>query len=422
MRFERNDRSARDETGLTAGYAGTYNFLTPPMQNVKTNVSLLAACQALLFTNNTTAIAINGLAGFALATDKALATLPATGLVIGGALATFPASLLMKRVGRRAGFLAAAAVGFLGAILSSAAVFLGDFWLLCLGTIVLGMYNGGAQYYRFAAADVSPPGFKERAISLVIAGGLVGGLIGPETSKYTVDLFSARYAGAYLGLCIFQVLAMLLLLGLRVPPPGADELKGEARPISEIMAQPVFLVAAFASALGYGVMNLLMTATPLAMEVCGHPFASAAFVIQWHVVGMFAPSFFTGGLIKRYGVINIMLVGAALQLLCVAIALAGISVAHFWFSLVVLGIGWNFLFIGGTTLATQAYRPAEKAKAQGANDLIIFLVMATSSFLSGLLHATNGWEMLNYLAIIPVFVIVAGLLWLSSVRRTPAGA
>ena len=250
------------------------------MNEVKKNVALLAACQALLFTNNTTAIAINGLAGFALAADKTLATLPATGLVIGGALATFPASLIMKKIGRRLGFILAAFIGLLGAILSWLAVMRGDFWLLCLGTVVLGMYNGGAHYYRFAAADVSPPDFKARAISLVIAGGLVGGLIGPETSKITVNLLDARFAGAYLGLTVFQIIAMLVLLGLRVPPPLHAEQANEARSTWEIVRQPVFLVAAFGSALGYGVMNLLMTATPLAMGVCGHGFDSAAFVIQ----------------------------------------------------------------------------------------------------------------------------------------------
>ena len=298
------------------------------MENVKKNVALLATCQALLFTNNTTAIAINGLAGFALASDKALATLPATGLVIGGALATFPASLLMKRIGRRGGFIVGAIIGILGALLSTAAVFQESFWLLCLGTVVLGMYNGGAQYYRFAAADASPPDFKSKAISLVLAGGLVGGLVGPELSKHTVDLFSVRYAGAYLVLTVFHVLAIMVLSALRIPDPGAEERHGAARPLAQIVMQPTFAVAALSSALGYGVMNLLMTASPLAMGVCGHPFAAAAFVIQWHVVGMFAPSFFTGSLIRALGVINVMLIGALLMLVCIAIALAGLKIGR----------------------------------------------------------------------------------------------
>ena len=383
------------------------------MDSTKRNVSILAACQALLFTNNTTAIAINGLAGFALATDKGLATLPATGLVIGGALASFPASLLMKRIGRRRGFIMGAAVGILGAIISSAAVYAGSFWMLCLGTVVLGMYNGGAQYYRFAAADVSPPVFKSRAISLVLAGGLVGGLVGPELSKYSVDVLAVKYAGGYLSLTVFHDLAILALWNLDVPPPDREERQGFARPLGKIVAQPKFVVAAMSSALGYGVMNLLMTASPLAMGVCGHPFSAAAFVIQWHVVAMFAPSFVTGDLIRRMGVINLMLTGAFLQLVCVAVALSGVTVAHFWWALVLLGIGWNFLFIGGTTLITETYQPAEKAKAQGANDLTIFAVMVTSSFLSGLLHESNGWSMLNYLAVAPVVVIVCGLLWLA---------
>jgi MFS family permease len=198
-----------------------------------------------------------------------------------------------------------------------------------------------------------------------------------------------------------------------VPPPDREERQGFARPLGKIVAQPKFVVAAMSSALGYGVMNLLMTASPLAMGVCGHPFSAAAFVIQWHVVAMFAPSFVTGDLIRRMGVINLMLTGAFLQLVCVAVALSGVTVAHFWWALVLLGIGWNFLFIGGTTLITETYQPAEKAKAQGANDLTIFAVMVTSSFLSGLLHESNGWSMLNYLAVAPVVVIVCGLLWLA---------
>lgn len=390
------------------------------MVNTRKNVSILAACQALLFTNNTTAIAINGLAGFALATDKGLATLPATGLVIGGAIAAFPASLLMKRMGRRWGFIVGAAVGILGALLSSAAVLAGSFWLLCLGTLVLGMYNGGAQYYRFAAADVSPPEFKSRAISLVLAGGLVGGLVGPELSKHTVDLMAAKYAGAYLSLTLFHVLAILALSRLEVPPPGIEERHGASRPLAQIVLQPKFVVAALSSALGYGVMNLLMTASPLAMGVCGHPFSDAALVIQWHVVAMFAPSFFTGDLIRRLGVTKVMMAGAFLQLMCVAVALSGVTVAHFWWSLVLLGIGWNFLFIGGTALITETYQPAEKAKAQGANDLAIFIVMMSSSFFSGLLHERNGWEILNYLAVPPVLVVVLALVWLA--RRQPAAA
>ncbi len=386
------------------------------------NVAILATAQALLFTNNSTAIAINGLAGYALASNKALATLPVTGWVIGAAVATFPASLFMKRFGRRAGFTLGALIGMLGAAICSTAVAAGNFWLLCFGTLVFGAYNGMAQYYRFAAADAAPPDFKSKAISLVLAGGLVGGLVGPEVSKHTVDMLATRYLGAYLSLMVFLVLVLAVLQLLRIPPLSAAEQREPARPLRVIASQPAFVVAVLSAAFGYGIMNLLMTATPLAMGICGHPYASAAFVIQWHVVAMFAPSFFTGSLIKRFGLLPVMLAGTALLLVCVGIALSGIAVANFWFALVLLGIGWNFLYIGGTTLITETYRPSEKAKAQGANDLAIFLVMATSSSASGILLDRNGWETLNYLAIPFVAAIALALLWLMAKRRVPATA
>ena len=392
------------------------------MKSAKKNVAVLAAAQALLFTNNATVIAINGLAGYALASDKALATLPVTGWVIGAAIATYPASMLMKRIGRRGGFTLGTLIGMLGAAVCSTAVALGDFWLLCFGTMVFGAYNGFAQYYRFAAADAAPLDFKSRAISLVLAGGLVGGIIGPEVSKLTVDALSTRYLGAYLSLMVFLVIVFAVVQLLNIPPPSEAEQREPGRPLRTIVAQPVFMIAVLSAALGYGIMNLLMTATPLAMGICGHPYASAAFVIQWHVIGMFAPSFFTGSLIQRFGLLQVMLAGAALLLICVGIALAGVAVANFWFALVLLGIGWNFLYVGGTTLLTETYRPSEKAKAQGANDLAIFLVMASSSLASGMLLHRNGWEMLNYLAIPFIVAVALALLWLMGRRRQALAA
>ena len=387
------------------------------MKSAKKNVAVLATAQALLLANNSTVIAINGLAGYALASNKALATLPVTGWVIGAAIATYPASMLMKRIGRRGGFTLGTLIGMLGAAICSTAVALGDFWLLCFGTLVFGAYNGFAQYYRFAAADAAPLDFKSKAISLVLAGGLVGGIIGPEVSKLTVEALSTQYLGAYLSLMVFLVIVLAVVQLLNIPPPSEAEQREPGRPLGEIAAQPVFIVAVLSAACGYGVMNLLMTATPLAMGICGHPYASAAFVIQWHVIGMFGPSFFTGSLIKRFGLLRVMLAGATLLLVCVAIALAGVTVANFWFALLLLGIGWNFLYIGGTTLLTETYRPSEKAKAQGANDLAIFLVMVSSSSASGILLDRNGWEMLNYLAIPFIAAIVLGLVWLMARRR-----
>jgi len=390
------------------------------MDIAKRNVVVLATCQALLFTNNSTLIALNGLVGYAIAPDKRLATLPVTGWVIGAALTTFFASLLMKRIGRRAGFMFGTSVGIVGALICSAAIYIGNFWLFCAGTVVFGVYNAFGQYYRFAAAESGSVEFRSKAISYVIAGGLVGGILGPTTSRFTMGLLPTMYLGAYLALIGILVLVLVVLSQLRIPPPSEKEAHEGGRPLLQIMMQPAYIVAVVASGFGYGIMNLLMTATPLAMGVCGHPYSAAATVISWHVIGMFAPSFFTGSLIKRFGVLNMMLAGVALNIACVVIALAGVDIANFWFSLVLLGIGWNFLFISGTTLLTETYRPEERAKAQGANDLTIFIIMATSSFASGLVLEGSGWNTLNYLAIPFIAAVALAVVWLMLRRRALA--
>jgi MFS family permease len=379
--------------------------------STKRNVGLLAACQALLFTNNSTLIAINGLAGLALAPYAGLATLPVTCWVLGGAIATMPASFHMKRVGRQRGLSSGTLWGIGGALVSAAAIWLQSFWLLCLGTLVWGAYNAYGQYYRFAAADIATPDFRPTAISLVLAGGLVGGILGPTTSRFTVDLVGPKFMGAYLALILFALATMLLLRFVRIPTPTASERAATGRPLRVIAAQPRFVVAVLAAAIGYGVMNFLMTSTPIAMQVCGHPYGAAAFVISSHVVAMFAPSFVTGRLIRMIGVLPLMFVGAALNLLCIGIALAGVAVANFWWSLVLLGVGWNFLYIGGTTLLTETYRPEERAKAQGLNDQMIFIVMAISSFTSGMTVTAAGWERVNLLALPLVAVVAAMIAW-----------
>ena len=392
------------------------------MDHARRNVFLLACCQALLFTNNVTLISLNGLAGFALADTKALATLPVTGYVVGAALSTFPASLWMKRVGRRNGFLTGTLFGLAGGAITTAAIWQSSFWLLVFGTLVLGTYNAFGQYYRFAAADATPVHWKARAISLVMAGGLVGGIVGPEMSKVTRDLVQPTFLASYASLMGFCLLTMAILAGLRIPDPHAAEAHGPTRPLREIMAQPVFVVAVAVAALGYGVMNLLMTSTPLAMGFCGHPYAAAASVISAHVIAMFGPSFFTGSLIHRFGVLNVMMAGVALMFGCVAIGLSGQLVTHFWWSLVLLGVGWNFMYVGGTTLLTEAYRPAEKAKAQGANEILVFCTTATSSFTSGVLVNASGWNTLNYVALPFLAIAGAAALWLALRRRAAAAA
>jgi len=375
------------------------------------NVGLLAACQAMLFTNNATLIAINGLAGLALAPYVALATLPVTCWVLGGALGTMPASLHMKRVGRKRGLSWGTLWGVAGALVAATAIWLQSFWLLCFATLVWGVYNAYGQYYRFAAADVSSPDFRSTAISLVLAGGLVGGLLGPALSRWTVDLAGPRFMGAYLALIAFALVTMVLLRFIRIPEPTAAERTASGRALGQIAAQPKFIVAVLSGAIGYGVMNFLMVSTPIAMRACGHPYGDAAFVVSWHVVGMFAPSFVTGRLIRRLGVLPVMLAGVLLNFAAIGIALSGIAVAQFWWSMVVLGVGWNFLYIGGTTLLTETYRPEERAKAQGANDQAIFIMMVVSSLTSGATVTTAGWERVNLMAVPMVAVVAAALLW-----------
>ncbi len=376
----------------------------------------------MLFTNNSTLIAINGLAGLALAPYKGLATLPITFWLLGGAIATMPASLHMKRVGRQRGLTWGTLWGMVGALICAGAIWAQSFWLLCFGTLVWGVYNAYGQYYRFAAADVATPDFRPTAISLVLAGGLVGGILGPNLSRLTVELLAPKFMGAYLVLIAFALATMVILRFIRIPNPTAQEQAASGRPLAEVAAQPKFIVAVLGGAIGYGVMNFLMVSTPIAMQVCGHPYGDAAFVISSHVVGMFAPSFFTGSLIRRFGVLPVMLAGAALNLVTIGIALAGVSVAHFWWSLVLLGVGWNFLYTGGTTLLTETYRPEERAKAQGANDQAIFIMMVVSSFSSGFTVTTAGWERVNLFALPLVALVVIALVWFALQERARKAA
>ena len=391
------------------------------MNSTRRNVALLAACQAMLFSSSATLASINGLAGMSLADNPALGTLPVTTWVLGGAISTLPASLYMKRVGRTQGLIAGAGTGIVAALICAFAIWTHNFWMLCLGTLVFGASNATGQYYRFAAADVSPPDYKARAISLVLLGGLLGGIIGPGLSRFSVDALPDRFLGAYLVPILYCLVSIGLLSATRIPNPTAEEQASGGRSLREIAKQPKFVVAVLSGAVGYGVMNLLMTATPIAMGICGHPFGDAAFVVSSHVIGMFAPSLVAGSLIKRFGVLNIILVGAALNVACVAVALNGVDVAHFWVALVLVGVGWNFMYIGGTTLLTETYRPEEKAKAQGANDMSIFVMMVISSLTSGFLVSRAGWNTVNMLALPVLAAVAVAAVWLA-LRKTPAPA
>lgn len=382
------------------------------------NVVVLAVCQGLLLINNTVLITVNALVGYALAPEKALATLPVTMYFVGSALSTIPFSFMMKRYGRRAGFTLGALFATFGSITCAVAVYRGDFWLLCLGVLVLGAYFAAGQYYRFAAADSAPADFKSTAISLVLAGGIVGGFIGPETSKLTKDLVAGHaYAGSYISLVAFALLSIIALRWLQIAGLTEVERKAAGRPLEVIARQPAFIVAVLCATIAYGVMNLLMTTTPLAMGASGHDFREAAFVIQWHVVGMFAPSFVTGHIIKRFGLTAVMLTGVVLNIVCVGIALLGVQVMHFWLALVLLGIGWNFMFVGATALLTEIHSTAERAKVQGVNDAAISITMIITSLASGALFTIQGWYAMNLWALPALLLVGASLLWLAWTRR-----
>ncbi len=394
-----------------------------PARTSYRDIFLLACCQALLLTNASGLITMNGLVGYALAEQKAWATLGATTYVIGSALATMPLSLWMARVGRRRGFMAAAAVNIAGCALGALAIGLGSFALYCAATAVIGVYNAAGLQYRFAAAEVATVADKPKAISWVLAGGIAGGFFGPESVKLSRDLFATPFTGSFVVLAAYALVALAVQSRVRVPPPVVPSASAAGRGLAAIARQPVFVVAALAGALGYGTMNLLMTATPLAMDICRHPFSAAALVIEWHVVGMYAPGFVTGSLIKRFGVLNIIVSGAAVMAAGALVALNGTTIAHFVVALVFVGFGWNFLYTGGTTLLTESYTPAEKARTQGLNDMIVFTTMAVSSLSSGALVSTAGWETMNAAALPVVAAIAAAALWLGwRRRRHPASA
>ncbi len=393
------------------------------MNPAKKNVAVLAICQGLLLVNNSVLITVNALVGYALAADKALATLPITAYFIGSALTTLPLSFLMKRYGRRAGFTVGAACAIIGSLVCAAAIYQASFWLLCLGALVLGAYYAAGQYYRFAAADIAPLEFKSTAISLVLAGGIVGGFIGPETSKLTKDLVAGQaFAGAYFSLIAFALLSMVVLRWLDIAPLTEAERKDAGRPLGQIARQPAFVIAVLCGMIAYGVMNLMMAATPLAMIACNHPFSEAAFVIQWHLIGMFAPSFFTGTLIRRFGLMKVMLAGVVLNAVCVAIAVSGVDVMHFWLAMTLLGVGWNFLFVGATALITECHTPAERAKVQGVNDAAISMTLVVSSMSAGALFTYQGWLTMQLSALPFMALAGAGLIWLALKRRPPARA
>jgi predicted MFS family arabinose efflux permease len=385
------------------------------------NLWFLTLAQGLYLTNNVTFIAINGLVGFALAPEPWLATLPVMAYVVGSAMATTLVAKVQRRLGRKRSFQIALLVALFSSLLCAYATLEKQFWLLNLGTVIAGFYNANAQLYRFAAAELADKTAKEKAISWVLAGGILGAVLGPNMASWTRDWFIQPFAGAYITLAGVAVIAFAVISQIQFPEKRIDPNQEPGRPLSEIMRQPLFIVCTLTAALAYGVMNLLMAATPLAMEACQFSFDKTAWVLEWHVIGMFAPGFFTGALIKRIGVMWVLRMGVALNIACVIIALSGITFFHFLTALFLLGVGWNFLFTSSTTLALESYRPSERDKAQGAINFFVFLATALSALSSGVLITTQGWTLLNLGSIVPLTIIAIALIWLG-VQRKPAQA
>ena len=381
------------------------------------NLWFLTLAQGLYLTNNVTFIAINGLVGFALAPEPWLATLPVMAYVVGSAMATTLVAKVQRRLGRKRSFQIALLVAFFSSLVCAFATLEKQFWLLNLGTVIAGFYNANAQLYRFAAAELADKTAKEKAISWVLAGGILGAVLGPNMASWTRDWFMQPFAGAYITLAGVALIAIGVVSQIHFPEKRVDPEQEPGRPLSEIMRQPLFIVCTLTAALAYGVMNLLMAATPLAMEACQFSFDKTAWVLEWHVIGMFAPGFFTGTLIKRIGVMWVLRTGVALNIACVMIALSGITFFHFLTALFLLGVGWNFLFTSSTTLALEAYRPSERDKAQGAINFFVFLATALSALSSGVLITTQGWTLLNLGSIVPLTIIALALIWLGIQRK-----
>jgi MFS family permease len=382
---------------------------------VRRNVSLLALLQGLFMSVQAMGIATTPLAAFSLlGADKSLATVPIFLAHAGIMLTTIPASFLMDRIGRRAGFTVGIGLGLAFGAIAAYAVWIRSFEVLCIAAFLQGMSAAFAWYYRFAAADSSPVDFKARAISYVMLGGVIAGFAGPQIAKWTVDWFApVAFMGVYVGICIVSVVSALVVQGIRIPRLTAVERATGGRPMREIARQPTYRVALISSMLGYGVMTLVMSATPLAMLACGYGFPDSATVIQVHIIAMFLPSFFTGSLIQRFGELPIIAAGALIQLACALVNLAGVDFWNFLIANLFVGLGWNFTFVGGSTLLTRTYQPAERAKVQASHDFTVYATTATAAALAGFLQQRAGWTVLNLAAIPLMATVVIATIWLA---------
>jgi predicted MFS family arabinose efflux permease len=381
------------------------------------NAMVLAVGQALAGGNNTVIVSTASIIGAILAPDKGLATLPITAMVMGMWFGTLPVGALARRFGRRVALQTGSVFGVLSGLISYSAVMSGHFWLLLVGTFCGGLYAAAHQSYRFAAADTASEAYRPKVVSWVLAGGVFAAVIGPQLVIFTKDLLSPHmFAASYLGQSACAMLAALVLMFVKIPPLPPVQ-ADHARPLFEIVRVPRFIVAVACGMASYTMMNMIMTSAPLAMVGCGHSVTDATLGIQWHVLAMYGPSFVTGSLIGRFGVERITGIGLGLIVLAAVAGIAGITVAHFWTDLVLLGLGWNFAFIGATTMVTQCHRPAERNKVQAFNDFLIFGGMAVSSFSSGQMLEYFGWAAINEVIFPTIFLVGAMLAWLAARKR-----
>jgi len=384
------------------------------------NAMVLAVAQALAGGNNTVIVSTASIVGAVLAPDKGLATLPITAMVIGMWFGTLPVGWLARRFGRRFALQIGSVFGVLSGLISYAAVMHGQFWLLLIGTFCGGLYAAAHNSYRFAAADTASEAFRPKVVSWVLAGGVFAAVIGPQLVIFTKDLLSPHmFAASYLGQSACALIAALVLMFVKIPPLPATRIENP-RPLAAIVRTPRFIVAVACGMASYAMMNMVMTSAPLAMIGCGHSVTDATLGIQWHVLAMYAPSFVTGSLISRFGVERITGIGLGLIALTAVVGLAGITVAHFWSALVLLGVGWNLAFIGATTMVTQCHRPHERNKVQAFNDFLIFGSMAVASFSSGQLLEYLGWQAINEVIFPTILVAGAMLVWLALRKRVAA--
>ncbi|PKF77632.1 MFS transporter [Vibrio sp. vnigr-6D03] len=380
------------------------------------NVWLLSLCQALLMTGNIVLISVVGLIGKEIAPSSSLITLPVGLQFLGLMAATIPASLIMGKLGRRKGFSLGNIIGISGALLATFALYQTNFWLFCVATTLLGIGIGFGTLYRFAAIEVSDENARHRAISISMAGGVLAAVLGPNLAVMSHTMFpEGLYIGAFGAVLLLNIIALIVLQTIGFPAPQEHKSNEVSDSIRSIIKQPNFMTAVFAAMVSYAVMNLLMTATPLAMLGCGFDFTRAAGVIEWHVLGMFVPAFFTGRLIEKFGARAMIVTGGFIFIACIAINVHGQSIWHFTTALILLGVGWNFMFISATGLFSQSYANKNRSKAQAFNEFFVFGCVAITAMLSGWLEATIGWQKLN-LYVAP-FVVAVLIVFIFNARK-----